>query len=205
MLKKVNISCNRPFKYRYATFSGKINGAILDTKIIQFALENKAKVEEVLKGGKTVPLGFNNFDTYNGEPDIDANSIDITDERAYKRPPVETIGKVNNYRKASYDNGVVLNSTRRGMGLEVVIDNKIKKDEDTEKMNKEIKEAANKVETIDKKSKASTEPVAPKMSVSTIEGTMEVKDEMIIPTTSSSESNDKNSTNNKGYKKGYKK
>lgn len=201
MLKKVNISCNRPFKYRYATFSGKINGAILDTKIIQFALENKAKVEEVLKGGKTIPLGFHNFDTYNGEPDVDSNSIDITDERSYKRPPVETIGKVNNYRQASYDNGVVLNSTRRGMGLEVVIDNKVKKDEDTAKLNREIKEAINKVETIDKNPKSTTESVAPKLAVSTIEGTVEVKDEMIIP----SNETDKNSTNNKGYKKGYKK
>ena len=41
MLKKVNIMCHRPFKCRYAMFSGRILGAVLDTKIIQFALLRK--------------------------------------------------------------------------------------------------------------------------------------------------------------------
>lgn len=202
MLKKVNIMCHRPFKCRYAMFSGRILGAVLDTKIIQFALENKAKVEEVLKGGKTVPLGFNNFDTYNGEPDINEKDIDITDERAYKKPPVETIGKVNRYEEAGYDRGVVLNSTRRGMGLEVLLDNKIKQTEDEEKFKKEVKEAQNKVETIDKKPKTVQAPVAPKFSSTSIEGSLELKDEMLVKDeTETVEEKDKS---NKGYKKGYK-
>ena len=87
------------------------------------------------------------------------------------------------------------------MGLEVLLDNKIKQTEDEEKFKKEVKEAQNKVETIDKKPKAIQAPVAPKFSSTSIEGSLELKDEMLVKDETETVEENKS---NKGYKKGYK-
>ena len=64
---------------------------ILRDEDIAICLEYKAKVEEVLAGGITVPLGFDNYNTYNGPskfPNIQTAKA-ITE--GYSEPVVETV------------------------------------------------------------------------------------------------------------------
>ena len=66
MVKKlVNVYCDKAFSINGVRFTGTCNLVILRDEDIAICLEYKAKVEEVLAGGITVPLGFDNYNTYN--------------------------------------------------------------------------------------------------------------------------------------------
>lgn len=92
MIKKlVNVHCDKAFSINGVRFTGTCNLVILRDEDIAICLEFKAKVEEVLAGGVTVPLGFDNYNTYNGPsklPNIQTAKA-ITEE--YSEPVVETV------------------------------------------------------------------------------------------------------------------
>lgn len=92
MVKKlVNVYCDKAFSINGVRFTGTCNLVILRDEDIAICLEYKAKVEEVLAGGITVPLGFDNYNTYNGPskfPNIETAKA-ITE--GYSEPIVETV------------------------------------------------------------------------------------------------------------------
>ena len=92
MVKKlVNVHCDKAFSINGVRFTGTCNLVVLRDEDIAICLEFKAKVEEVLAGGVTVPLGFDNYNTYNGPsklPNIQTAKA-ITEE--YSEPIVETV------------------------------------------------------------------------------------------------------------------
>lgn len=92
MVKKlVNVHCDKAFSINGVRFAGTCNLVVLRDEDIAICLEFKAKVEEVLSGGVTVPLGFDNYNTYNGPsklPNIQTAKA-ITEE--YSEPIVETV------------------------------------------------------------------------------------------------------------------
>ena len=92
MVKKlVNVYCDKAFSINGVRFTGTCNLVILRDEDIAICLEYKAKVEEVLAGGITVPLGFDNYNTYNGLskfPNIQTAKA-ITE--GYSEPIVETV------------------------------------------------------------------------------------------------------------------
>ena len=92
MVKKlVNVHCDKAFFINGVRFTGTCNLVVLRDEDIAICLEFKAKVEEVLAGGVTVPLGFDNYNTYNGPsklPNIQTAKA-ITEE--YSEPVVETV------------------------------------------------------------------------------------------------------------------
>ena len=92
MVKKlVNVHCDKAFSINGVRFTGTCNLVVLRDEDIAICLEFKAKVEEVLAGGVTVPLGFDNYNTYNGPsklPNIQTVKA-ITEE--YSEPVVETV------------------------------------------------------------------------------------------------------------------
>lgn len=92
MVKKlVNVHCDKAFSINGVRFTGTCNLVVLRDEDIAICLEFKAKVEEVLAGGVTIPLGFDNYNTYNGPsklPNIQTAKA-ITEE--YSEPVVETI------------------------------------------------------------------------------------------------------------------
>ena len=92
MVKKlVNVHCDKAFSINGVRFTGTCNLVVLRDEDIVICLEFKAKVEEVLAGGVTVPLGFDNYNTYNGPsklPNIQTAKA-ITEE--YSEPVVETV------------------------------------------------------------------------------------------------------------------
>ena len=92
MVKKlVNVHCDKAFSINGVRFTGTCNLVVLRDEDIAICLEFKAKVEEVLAGGVTVPLGFYNYNTYNGPsklPNIQTAKA-ITEE--YSEPVVETV------------------------------------------------------------------------------------------------------------------
>lgn len=92
MVKKlVNVYCDKAFSINGVRFTGTCNLVILRDEDIAICLEYKAKVEEVLAGGITVPLGFDNYNTYNGPskfPNIQTAKA-ITE--GYSEPVVETV------------------------------------------------------------------------------------------------------------------
>ena len=93
MLKKVNISCYRPFSINGIPFAGNCVGVILDSEAIKVCIENKALVEEVLLGGKTVPLDFNNYNTENGISTVPESAVAATDIKSYSKSNVNIIDK----------------------------------------------------------------------------------------------------------------
>lgn len=92
MVKKlVNVHCDKAFSINGVRFTGTCNLVVLRDEDIAICLEFKAKVEEVLAGGVTIPLGFDNYNTYNGPsklPNIQTAKA-ITEE--YSEPVVETV------------------------------------------------------------------------------------------------------------------
>lgn len=92
MVKKlVNVYCDKAFSINGVRFTGTCNLVILRDEDIAICLEYKAKVEEVLAGGITVPLGFDNYNTNNGPskfPNIQTAKA-ITE--GYSEPIVETV------------------------------------------------------------------------------------------------------------------
>ena len=93
MLKKVNISCYRPFSINGIPFAGNCVGVILDSEAIKICIENKALVEEVLLGGKTVPLDFNNYNTENGISTVPESAVAATDIKSYSKSNVNITDK----------------------------------------------------------------------------------------------------------------
>ena len=92
MKKLVNVYADKPFKMNNAMFCGLHRELVLDTKQIQACIEHKARVEEVLKNGRTIPLGFDNFDQVNGISSVNDQTPDSLTDRI-KEPKVEVIGK----------------------------------------------------------------------------------------------------------------
>lgn len=92
MVKKlVNVHCDKAFSINGVRFTGTCNLVVLRDEDIAICLEFKAKVEEVLAGGVTVPLGFDNYNTYNGPSKLSniQTAKAITEE--YSEPVVETV------------------------------------------------------------------------------------------------------------------
>ena len=92
MVKKlVNVHCDKAFSINGVRFTGTCNLVVLRDEDIAICLEFKAKVEEVLAGGVTVPLGFDNYNTYNGPSKLlnIQTAKAITEE--YSEPVVETV------------------------------------------------------------------------------------------------------------------
>lgn len=71
MYKKVNMYCRAPFTLKGARIGGNFRNIVLDTESIKVCIEHKAKIEEILPGGRILPLGFDNFDTDNGGVKVD--------------------------------------------------------------------------------------------------------------------------------------
>lgn len=92
MKKLVNVYADKPFKMNNAMFCGLHRELVLDTKQIQACIEHKARVEEVLKNGRIIPLGFDNFDQVNGISSVNDETPDSLTDRI-KEPKVEVIGK----------------------------------------------------------------------------------------------------------------
>lgn len=72
--KLVTVRCPRPFAYKKIPFVGICNRIVLDVDAIKFALGCKAFVVEHLSNGQEVPLGFDNYDTWNGPSEITDDS-----------------------------------------------------------------------------------------------------------------------------------
>ena len=72
--KLVTVKCPQPFSYNNIPFVGVCNKVTLTVDAIKNALSHKAFVVEHLKNGKTIPLGFDNFDTWNGPTEVDDHS-----------------------------------------------------------------------------------------------------------------------------------
>lgn len=91
--KLVTVRCNNPFSYRKIPFAGICNRVVLEVEAINYALMNKAFVVEHLKNNKDIPLGFDNYNTYNGPTLID----DDTDLFNFKEPEIEMIDGFGNH------------------------------------------------------------------------------------------------------------
>ena len=76
--KMVDIHCYRPFHVNRSPFSGNCFNVIADTNIIRIALENKAKVSEVMTDGSRIPLDFANYNIYNGPNAADPDDKIVT-------------------------------------------------------------------------------------------------------------------------------
>jgi len=76
--KMVDIRCYRPFHVNRSPFSGNCFNVIADMNIIRIALENKAKVSEVMKDGSRIPLDFANYNIYNGPNAADPDDKIVT-------------------------------------------------------------------------------------------------------------------------------
>ena len=92
MVKKlVNVYCDKAFSINGVRFTGTCNLVILRDEDIAICLEYKAKVEEVLAGGITVPLGFDNYNTYNGPSKLPNIQTAKAITEGYSEPVVETV------------------------------------------------------------------------------------------------------------------
>ena len=91
MKKLVNVYCDKAFSINGVVFSGVCRNIILRDEDIAICLEFKAKVDELLEGGKVVSLGFDNFRSGNGPSKIPNIKEKLAITESYKRPEVETI------------------------------------------------------------------------------------------------------------------
>lgn len=91
MKKLVNVYCDKAFSINGVVFSGVCRNIILRDEDIAICLEFKAKVDELLEGGKVVSLGFDNFRSGNGPSKISNINEKLAITESYKRPEVETI------------------------------------------------------------------------------------------------------------------
>lgn len=91
MKKLVNVYCDKAFSINGVVFSGVCRNIILRDEDIAICLEFKAKVDELLEGGKVVSLGFDNFRSGNGPSKIPNINEKLAITESYKRPEVETI------------------------------------------------------------------------------------------------------------------
>jgi hypothetical protein len=91
--KLVTVRCHSPFRIGHIPFAGVCNKVTLSVEDISKCIEHKALVVEHLKNGQEVPLGFDNYNTYNGPTIID-NDSPVTE---FAEPVIERIvdGKVS--------------------------------------------------------------------------------------------------------------
>ena len=83
MKKLVNVYCDKAFSINGVVFSGVCRNIILRDEDIAICLEFKAKVDELLEGGKVV--------SGNGTSKITNINEKLAITESYKRPEVETI------------------------------------------------------------------------------------------------------------------
>ena len=62
MKKRVNVHATVPVTTLKYPIAGSVRNVMMDVADIRLCLCGKAKVEEILPSGKTVRLGFNNYD-----------------------------------------------------------------------------------------------------------------------------------------------
>ena len=89
--KLVNVDCAGVFDINGVHFSGCCRKIILATDEIAIALENHAKVEEIMLGNYTVPLDFSNCMKDNGIPAIQNIDAEPSYTQTAGKQTVETI------------------------------------------------------------------------------------------------------------------
>ena len=89
--KLVNVDCAGVFDINGVHFSGCCRKIILATDEIAIALENHAKVEEIMLGNYTVPLDFSNYMKDNGIPAIQNIDAEPSYTQTAGKQTVETI------------------------------------------------------------------------------------------------------------------
>ena len=87
--KRVNIICSRPFRIGLIPFTGRCTNIVLSVEDIAACLANKAMVSEVLTVGEPIPLGFDNYNTYNGPTDVNDDTKTINESGSTNNKPSE--------------------------------------------------------------------------------------------------------------------
>ena len=86
MMKRVNVHAPIPVTTLKYPIAGSVRNVMMDVNDIRLCLCGKAKVEEILPSGKTVRLGFNNYDKENTVP----TDSRVTNQPVQPHVPVET-------------------------------------------------------------------------------------------------------------------
>ena len=85
MKKRVNVHAPIPVTTLKYPIAGSVRDVLMDVNDIRLCLCGKAKVEEILPSGKTVRLGFNNYDKENTVP----SDSRVTNQPVQPHVPVE--------------------------------------------------------------------------------------------------------------------
>lgn len=85
MNKIVNVYAPIPVTTLKYPIAGSVRNVMMDVNDIRLCLCGKAKVEEILPSGKTVRLGFNNYDKENTVP----TDSRVTNQPVQPHVPVE--------------------------------------------------------------------------------------------------------------------
>lgn len=85
MKKRVNVHAPIPVTTLKYPIAGSVRDVLMDVNDIRLCLCGKAKVEEILPSGKTVRLGFNNYDKENTVPTDNR----VTNQPVQSHVPVE--------------------------------------------------------------------------------------------------------------------
>lgn len=85
MMKRVNVYAPIPVTTLKYPIAGSVRNVMMDVNDIRLCLCGKAKVEEILPSGKTVRLGFNNYDKENTVP----TDSRVTNQPVQPHVPVE--------------------------------------------------------------------------------------------------------------------
>ena len=85
MMKRVNVYAPIPVTTLKYPIAGSVRNVMMDVNDIRLCLCGKAKVEEILPSGKTVRLGFNNYDKENTVP----SDSRVTNQPVQPHVPVE--------------------------------------------------------------------------------------------------------------------
>ena len=85
MKKRVNVHAPIPVTTLKYPIAGSVRDVVMDVNDIRLCLCGKAKVEEILPSGKTVRLGFNNYDKENTVP----TDSRVTNQPVQPHVPVE--------------------------------------------------------------------------------------------------------------------
>ena len=98
MKKRVNVHAPVPVTTLKYPIAGSVRNVMMDVADIRLCLCGKAKVEEILPSGKTVRLGFNNYDKENTVP----TDSRVTNQPVQPHVPVEAAkAKVEEEAKAA--------------------------------------------------------------------------------------------------------
>lgn len=85
MMKRVNVHAPIPVTTLKYPIAGSVRNIMMDVNDIRLCLCGKAKVEEILPSGKTIRLGFNNYDKENTVP----SDSRVTNQPVQPHVPVE--------------------------------------------------------------------------------------------------------------------